>query len=136
MIGKSLRSYRIEAKLGAGGMVWSTRRSIPDWDERGHQDSLLRRSHSEQERRFVQEAKAASSLNHPNIVTIYDIDTQQVDGQPVSYIAMSMCGRNARSPDRKKGAADSDVEICHPDRGRAGCRTRAGIVHRDLKRRT
>jgi serine/threonine protein kinase len=39
---------------------------------------------SERKRRFVQEAKAASALNHPNIIHVYDID--QADG--TDYIAM------------------------------------------------
>jgi len=41
-------------------------------------------SDPERKRRFIQEAKAASALNHPSIITIYDID--HADG--VDYIAM------------------------------------------------
>jgi hypothetical protein len=40
---------------------------------------------------LVQEAKAASSPS-PNIVTIYDIDTQEVDAKPPQYIAMENVG--------------------------------------------
>src|SRR5262249_30658509 len=39
---------------------------------------------TQRKQRFVQEAKAASALNHPNVITIYDIDTD--DG--IDFIAM------------------------------------------------
>src|SRR5687767_2174570 len=50
-------------------------------------------------RRFVQEAKAASSLNHPHIVTVYEIGkAHQADGSAVQYIAMELIdGETLRS---------------------------------------
>src|SRR5262245_8329828 len=75
MIGQSLGRYIIDSKLGEGGMgvVFKAR------------DTQLRRTVAikilppdsvtdpDRKRRFVQEARAASALNHPNIVTIHDI---------------------------------------------------------------
>ncbi len=89
MIGKSLRSYLIEAKLGAGGMG-VVYKAVDSRLGRTAAIKVLSTSalSADRERRFVQEAKAASSLNHPNIVTIYDVDTQVVDGKPLQYIAM------------------------------------------------
>ena len=89
MIGKSLRSYRIEAQLGAGGMG-VVYKAVDSRLGRTAAIKILSTAalNAERERRFVQEAKAASSLNHPNIVTIYDLDTQEVDGIPLQYIAM------------------------------------------------
>src|SRR5579872_3133253 len=89
MIGKSLRSYRIESKLGAGGMG-VVYKAVDTRLGRTVAIKVLSSTalNADRERRFAQEAKAASSLNHPNIVTIYDIDTQELDGKPVQYIAM------------------------------------------------
>ena len=135
MIGKSLRSYRIEAKLGAGGMG-VVYRAVDSRLGRTAAIKILSSGvlNAERERRFVQEAKAASSLNHPNIVTIYDIDSQEVDGQPIQYIAMEfvsgetldhVIGKKLRTRDVLKYAiqiADA-LAAAHA----------AGIVHRDLK---
>src|SRR5688572_22946687 len=86
MIGSTLDHYRIESKLGEGGMgvVYKA------------QDIHLDRSvaikvlppeavaNPQRKRRFVQEAKAASALNHPNILHVYDIDS----AEGVDFIAM------------------------------------------------
>jgi serine/threonine protein kinase len=86
MIGKTIAHYQILEKLGDGGMrvVYKARDT--------HLDRFVavkvlppeKVADSERKRRFVQQAKAASALNHPNIITIYDID--EFDG--VDFIAM------------------------------------------------
>src|SRR5919204_159651 len=86
MIGQALGHYRIEAKLGEGGMgavyrAFDTHLDRPVAIKVLHPDTT---ASPERKRRFVQEAKAASALNHPNIVHIYDISSS--DG--TDYIAM------------------------------------------------
>jgi len=88
-------------------------------------------SDPDRKRRFVQEAKAASALNHPNIITIYDIDS--VDG--VDFIAMEFV--SGRTLDRcipRKGLPLNEglkysVQIA--DALAAAHKTR--LVHRDIK---
>jgi eukaryotic-like serine/threonine-protein kinase len=136
MIGKSLRSYRIEAKLGAGGMG-VVYKAVDSRLGRTAAIKVLSTAalNADRERRFVQEAKAASSLNHPNIVTIYDIDTQDVDGKPVQYIAMEfVAGDTLDHLIGKKGLRIRDVlKYAVQIADALAAAHAAGIVHRDLK---
>jgi eukaryotic-like serine/threonine-protein kinase len=136
MIGKSLRSYRIEAKLGAGGMG-VVYKAVDSRLGRTAAIKILSTAalNSERERRFVQEAKAASSLNHPNIVTIYDIDAQEIDGKPVQYIAMEyVAGETLDNLIGKKGLRIREVLKYAVQIAEAlAAAHAAGIVHRDLK---
>ena len=88
MLGQNLLHYSIVERLGHGGMgvVYKGRDT--------HLDRFVavkvlpqdRVASDEARRRFIQEAKSASALNHPNIVTIHDIAT---DGA-VTFIAMEL----------------------------------------------
>src|SRR5580692_5709948 len=80
MIGTTISHYQIVEKLGEGGMgvVYKARDLRLD---RFVCIKVLRAEQLEDESRklrFIQEAKSASSLNHANIITVYEID--QADG--------------------------------------------------------
>ncbi|HEU4996781.1 MAG TPA: protein kinase, partial [Gemmatimonadaceae bacterium] len=88
MIGRQLSHYEILERIGEGGMgvVYKARDT--------HLNRLVaikilpadKVTNPDRRRRFVQEARAASALNHPGIVTIHDI--AQDDG--VDFIAMEL----------------------------------------------
>src|SRR5713226_8836598 len=67
--GVSLGPYRIESKLGEGGMG-EVFRAV---DTRLGRAVAIKISHEQFSDRFEREARAISSLNHPNICTLYDI---------------------------------------------------------------
>jgi eukaryotic-like serine/threonine-protein kinase len=87
-VGDRLGPYEILAGIGAGGMgeVYRARDTRLDRQVALKIIPPSRMDNPESRRRFLQEAKTASSLNHPNIVTIYDIGNDQ----GVDYLAMEL----------------------------------------------
>jgi len=128
-----LGPYEVLSRLGAGGMgeVWRAR------DSRLNRDVAIKvlptdlGSDAGRLKRFEKEARSASALNHPNIVTIYDIG----ESDSVSWIAMELVeGKTLREllfagslPVKRVLAIAAQVA---DGLGRAH---EAGIVHRDLK---
>jgi Tol biopolymer transport system component len=133
LIGQRLGHYEIVAKLGEGGMgvVYKAR------------DSRLERfvalkvlppektPDPDRKRRFMQEAKSASALNHPNIITVHDIG--EADG--MTFIAMECVeGKTLDQLIGPKGLPlDEVLKYSVQIAGALAKAHTAGIVHRDLK---
>jgi tetratricopeptide (TPR) repeat protein/TolB-like protein len=134
VIGETISHYVIREKLGEGGMGVVYRA----------EDTRLQRTvalkflppeltrDEDAKQRFVQEARAASALDHPNICTIHDIDETD-DGR--LFISMTCYEGETLKERVKRGSfafadvAELGIEIA---RGLAKAHGR-GIVHRDIK---
>jgi serine/threonine protein kinase len=130
--GKKFGHYEIVSQIGAGGMgeVYRSR------DTRLRRDVALKvlpsdlAADADRIRRFEQEAMTAGMLNHPNILTVYDVGSHE--GQPY-LVAELLEGQSlrdvmkARLPVRK--AVDFALQIANG----AAVAHQKGIVHRDLK---
>jgi eukaryotic-like serine/threonine-protein kinase len=131
--GRTISHYRIGEQLGHGGMgvVWKARDTSLDRYVAFKVLPSAKMSDPEYKRRFVQEAKAASALNHPNIVTVYEIG--HADG--VDFIAMEFVPGKTLDQliqhKRLRLAEALDYAIQVADALAAA--HMAGIVHRDLK---
>ncbi len=131
--GDRVASYTVERRLGAGGMgeVWRAR------DERLGRDVAIKLllPHSsnadERVRAFQQEARAAGTLNHTNVLTVYDVGDH--DGAPY-LVTECLEGESLRA---RLGAGALSVDVAldvalQVARGLGAAHAR-GIVHRDLK---
>ena len=133
MLGQAISHYKITEKLGEGGMgvVYKA------------QDTRLKRlvalkflsapalADDERRKRFLQEAQAASALDHPNICVVYEIDV--FDGMP--FIAMGFVDRGtveSRIAGRSLSFVDSVRIASEISAGLHEAHSK-GVVHRDIK---
>jgi eukaryotic-like serine/threonine-protein kinase len=131
--GTRLGPYEIVAPLGAGGMgeVYRARDTRLDRTVAVKILPVHLSSNAEAKQRFEREARAISSLNHPNICTLYDVGHQ--DG--VDYLVMeflegeTLADRLARGPLPVEQVLKYGIEICEGlEKAHRG-----GVTHRDLK---
>ena len=130
----TISHYQLAEKIGAGGngAVWKAYDTqLERWvalkflHDQSASDPSLRE-------RFFREARAVSALNHPNIVTIHEINTdgdqpfivmELVSGRPLSLVLQEL---HQLPPSL---AADYAIQLCSG----LGAAHRTGIVHRDIK---
>jgi predicted ATPase len=128
----SLSHYRIISKLGAGGMgeVWLAE------DNRLERKVALKllpaefTQDADRVRRFMQEAKAASALNHPNIITVYDIGECEAG----RFIVMELvAGRTLRRVIARDNSLETLAALGIQMARALSAAHDAGITHRDIK---
>ncbi|HEY4643352.1 MAG TPA: protein kinase [Bacteroidota bacterium] len=141
MIGQTISHYRILEKLGEGGMgvVYKA------------EDTKLKRTvaikflpkhlsmHGEERERFLQEAQAASALNHPNICTVYEIDEAGDETFMVMELIEGMTLREwtekklEKSDGYRKLSLRETVDLALQVAEGLEKAHEKGIIHRDVK---
>src|SRR3984957_8505134 len=133
MVGKKILHYQLIDKIGAGGMgeIYKA------------EDSRLNRlvavkilspglsTDPERKRRFFQEAQAASALNHPNIITLYDIVSE---GDMQCIVMEYIGGKTLRDLTPAGGLPPAQaLQYAAQIASALTAAHAAGIIHRDLK---
>src|SRR4030095_6038517 len=131
-LNKKIATYRIERQIGAGGMgeVYLA------FDEKLRRKVALKilpaefTSNDERVKRFETEARVISSLNHPNIVTIYDVG----NFEGINYIATEFVeGKTLRDlmggKFKIRNILINSIQICDA----LMAAHKEGIIHRDIK---
>jgi serine/threonine protein kinase/Flp pilus assembly protein TadD len=137
MIGKSISHYNITEKLGEGGMgvVYKAQDTTLDRDVAVKFLPAHLSDSAENKARFLQEAKAAAALNHPNILAVYEIDEAEGNAFLVmEYIRGKtlkayLAGLKSGSGVPVKQALDWTIQVA---KGLKAAHAR-NIIHRDIK---
>jgi tetratricopeptide (TPR) repeat protein/predicted Ser/Thr protein kinase len=121
--GVCLGPYRIESKLGEGGMS-EVFRAV---DTRLGRAVAIKTTHEQFSTRFEREARAISSLNHPNICTLYDVGP--------NYLVMELVEGETIAARLKSGPLPMQTALLYASQIAAALAEAhaKGIVHRDLK---
>jgi serine/threonine protein kinase len=131
--GQQIRRYQIIEKIGAGGMgeVFLARDTELERPVALKVLPEIFAAADARVRRFIQEAKSASALNHPNIITIYEI----VNFENWRFIATEFIeGETLRQRQKRRPLALSEIidvaaQVC----AALNAAHSAGIIHRDIK---
>jgi tetratricopeptide (TPR) repeat protein/predicted Ser/Thr protein kinase len=130
--GQTIGQYRIVEKLGQGGMG-AVYKAIDQRLGRTAAVKVIAYSSGRgvEQRRFFREAQAASALNHPNIVTIYEYNSDRgLDYMAMEYIDGKTLARLMDDPDLRM---ETRIGYACQVAAALGKAHEAGIVHRDLK---
>ncbi|MEF8797247.1 MAG: serine/threonine-protein kinase [Salinivenus sp.] len=133
--GTRVGQYEVQAHLGGGGMGIVYRARDPELDRPVALKFLPPHltSHPEAEKRFVQEAKAAAALGHPNIATVHEIGRTESGRR---YIAMAYYeGETLKKTIEREGALPVETALRYAEQVAEALSAahEAGIVHRDVK---
>jgi serine/threonine protein kinase len=135
--GQTIGHYQLIRRIGRGGMgeVYLSR------DTRLGRPAALKLLHTRltrdaaRVRRFKQEARAASSLNHPNIITIYEVGQADSTAGGAHFISAEFVdGQTLRELCRGEGLAlGAALDMLIQVAGALAAAHEAGIIHRDIK---
>jgi serine/threonine protein kinase len=137
LIGCVIGHYRILSKLGEGGMG----EVLLAHDTRLERRVALKllpaefTSDRDRVRRFEREARAASALNHPNIITIYEIGQAKIESGDLHFIAQEFIeGQTLRRRIEQGALSPLDaLDLAIQAAGALQAAHAASIVHRDIK---
>ena len=132
MIGQELSHFRVLEQIGAGGMG-VVYRGLDVRLQRPVAIKVLPRealADPERRERFVREARTASALNHPGIVTVYEIGSER----GTDFIAMELIeGQSLRAEISSGMSAEAALARAVEIAQALAAAHEKGIVHRDLK---
>ena len=128
LVGQTFGHYKISKRIGTGGMgeVYLATDIVAGRKAALKLLPLRFTGDAERLKRFQQEAHAVVALNHPNILTVYEIG----EDHSIHYIASELIeGETLRQPMQLSEAVDIAIQVANA----LAAAHQAGIVHRDIK---